>query len=606
MRRLLLSFLLLLFCYCLPASPVGAERARSVAKTFLGVRPTGSNNRALSMKVRGTNIDAPAYYVFNLEGGGFVIVSGDDAVTPILGYSRTGCFETEDMPDNLASWMEGLEKSILEASSSGTPPSEKTLRQWKKLESGWFVPSLAGEKVLETALWNQRDPFNRYCPVIDGRRTPSGCVATAGAIIMRYHQYPEKGVGTLDGYDYTTLINDTKRSFHVNGHNLGHKYVWEKMPLTYESESFTLEDARQVAQLMWDIGVMSHMKYSPNESSANPELMIKGFVDSMGYDTSILLENRYNHSYQEWISLLIDEIDNNRPVLFSGHNPLNDSSHAFVCDGYDKDGLLHINWGWGGRSNGFFLLDEKDYSDFQLAWVGIKPNPGGSVSQKVFFSHGITADAGHPAYHDFGPGTKLSISTGVSYRYPFGDSNTNTGDISFSGYIAIGKYSSDGQLLKVVSDAKDLVLIDSRPTFVSFQVLIQEDYLPGEYLVPCISTDGISWSAPDDRYSDISRSAPDRYYGDISLYYVKRLVICDLAALLKNTSFTYSRSKQQIRVATPVQAVFAFRSSSSLSGWSETTISDNYLIDTSQLGEHEICALGINYPGMNYILMFSL
>ena len=558
------------------------------------------------MRARGGDTDAPAYYVFNLEDGGFVIVSGDDAVTPILGYSRTGYFETEDMPENLAGWMKGLETSILETRSSGTPPSEKTRKQWKKLESGWYAPSVAGEKVLETALWNQRDPFNRNCPVIDGQRAPTGCVATAGAIIMRYHQYPERGVGTLDGYDYTKLINDTERSFHVDGHDLGHTYDWKKMPLTYESESFTQEEARQVAQLMWDIGVMSRMVYSPKESSANPELMMKGFVESMGYDALILHEGKYEYSDQEWISLIIDEIDNNRPVLYRGSNPLSDSGHAFVCDGYDKDGLLHFNWGWGGRSNGFFLFDEIVYSTHQSAWIGIKPNPGGSVGHKVFFSHGITADAGHPAYHDFGPGTKLSISTGVSYKYPYGDSYTNTGSISFAGYIAIGKYSSDGQLQKVVSDAKDLVLIDSHPNFVSFEVLIQEDYLPGEYLVPCISTDGISWSAPDDRCSEISRSAPDRYHGDVSLYYVKRLVICDLAALLKNTSFTYSRSKQQIQVVTPVQAVFSVCSPSSQSGWSETTNSDHYLIDTAQLGHDGFCLLGINYPGMNYILCFSL
>ena len=579
MRRISLSFLLLLVCYWLPASPVGAERARSVAKTFLGIRPAGNHNRALSMKTQGADTEAPAYYVFNLEGGGFVIVSGDDAVTPILAYSRTGYFETEDMLENLASWMKGLETSILETRASGTPPSEKTLKQWKKLESGWYAPSATGEKVLETALWNQNEPYNRNCPVIYGQKAPTGCVATAGAIIMRYHQYPERGVGTLEGYDYSIMINGTDRSFHVDGHDLGHTYDWKNMPLTYKSGAYTQVQAKQVAQLMWDIGVMSHMGYGFGASSASIIELAQGMVRYMGYDASACYIQKDSYTDNEWINLLVNEIDNGRPILYSGYHSLG-SGHAFVCDGYDKDGLLHFNWGGGGNSNGFFTLEDmNNWTLANEAYIYLEPNHGGRARIKNCGIMLTKTNSLNLVDGGMGPGTVLQAVV-YSYCYTY-----------FQGFISIGKYNKDGLLLQVISESKELLTdIGLSVLSASCQITIPSVFSPGEYMAPCYSVDGITWFPPD----EMAASFP--------LGYIDRINPNDITSMLKDTSLSYSRSKRQIQVSAPVPISYYYKNPSGdlseLYREQQTIIIDDFLSGTY--------TIRIFYPGLSYILYINL
>ena len=579
MRRLSFSFFALLFCCSLSASPVDAGRARKIANTVLGIRPSGNQNRALSMKTPVQNASAPAYYIFNRVEGGFVIVSGDDAVTPILAYSRTGHFENKGMPENLAAWMDGLEKSILNIRASRTPPSDETARQWRKLESGGLAPAASGEKVLETALWGQGIPYNGKCPWIDGDRAKTGCVATAGAIFMRYHKHPEKGTGAIKGYDFTSKQGN---EYHMDGYELGHTYDWDNMPLSYTNGEFTDKQAEQVAQLMLDMGMMAKMKYGPKESSGSIVQMVSGMVQNMGYDASAHYLRKEIYGDQEWISIMMNEIDNGRPVLYSGSNGT--KGHAFVCDGYTNDGLLHFNWGWCGESNGYFaIIDMGGYTDSILAWINLEPDHGGCPSgEPLFVSRGSTISNLLFADDKLGAGTECDITSFTTYENPYPHTNPDT-VLSFEGYMAVGKFSPDGQLQRIISDDLPVLFIENESNVNTFHVKIQDTFSPGEYLLPCYSQDKVNWFPPD------LCSPADTYAG--------RLVLFDLAELLNNTSLTYSRTKHQIKVTTPVPASFI------MLGLQIETNTDCFIADSTGLGEN---VLIIIFPGITYTLSLIL
>ena len=379
MKRYVLTFLILgAFALYAAAGVVTPERAARYAESVLGMSSTpvaemGSHNRTAS---RNGSQD-PEYYVFNNPDGGWVVIAADDRVTPVLGYSDKGKFRVDDMPDNVSWWMDGVAKVIDNVRDMDMEAPESVRKAWIEIqERGLNTPGNA--KTIQTALWDQIEPYNDLCPIVAGESNRSivGCVATAMAIVMRYNSWPARGTGVTKGY--RTYSTDT---YIAPDPIENHTYDWSNMPLTNasaESSGWTYDQKSQVAQIMYDCGVSVEMDYTSVASSASSDYIAYALKTYFSYSDKAMEVFRASYGVDEWLTLMKDEIDADRVVLYCGNGDV--GGHAFVCDGYDIEGKkLSINWGWGGDCNGFFTLDLPAtegyvFSDFQAAIIGIAPN----------------------------------------------------------------------------------------------------------------------------------------------------------------------------------------------------------------------------------------
>ena len=359
------------------AEVVRPDEAARYAANLMGVSSLTVSEKNTSRAPSRDGVTAdPEYYVFNNPSGGWVIISAEDRVNPVIGYSDTGSFDLSDMPANLKWWMDDVAESINEVREKDIEASASVRNAWRALKAGRRAP--ASQKVLETANWNQEEPYNIYAPYINGENVHavSGCAATAISIIMRYHKWPERGHGLVGGYTTTSYPT------YISAYSLdNHVYNWDNMPLTdaaKKESAWTDAQIREVGQLMLDCGVMIQMDYSFNGSGAYSVLMAELIKKHMSYAESATFLYRSLYQLDEWFGILKNEIDADRVVYYIGNG--NTGGHAFVCDGYDtEESMLHINWGWGGSGNGFFTLDlpaneRMKYPDYQAAIVGIVPD----------------------------------------------------------------------------------------------------------------------------------------------------------------------------------------------------------------------------------------
>jgi hypothetical protein len=321
--------------------------------------------------------DEPIFYVFAANGNrGFIIVSGDDVAKPVLGYSDDGTYD-ENNP-NLAYWMETLSQEIAYAIENGVAQNKQIEEEWNTLEyeqpvgaSGDYVDPLVKTK------WDQNSPYNNLCP----SNSATGCVATAMAQIMKYHEHPTTRTVEIPGY--------TTGSYTLPAITGTTDYDWEHMLDIYSSSSTNQED-EAVATLMYHCGVSVEMNYGPESGAYSSDVVI-ALRTYFGYDAALFQHHRDYYSYSEWINLLKTEIrTNNRPVYYSGHGTA--GGHAFVCDGYDINDLFHFNWGWGGSSDGYFEVSALNpgsigigggaggFNQGQAIIVGIQPDNGGQAT----------------------------------------------------------------------------------------------------------------------------------------------------------------------------------------------------------------------------------
>lgn len=390
MKKILFAIFPLFLGLSALADEVPYATALSVAKQFM-------ETEDLTLEWDGSGLQdgtagAPAFYVFNVKGGGWVIVSGEDCATPILAYNDTGAFKHEGMPSNLRWWMGSMQKDILQARIDGVKATEAVRDRWANPAR---IKTRAGGKVqLTTAKWDQGSPYNNYLKnyVFTSKTATSGvnnlatgCVATAMAITLRYHKWPEHGTGTIPSY--TTYSNN----YYVSGANIeDHVYDWDNMPLTYYSSTTAQKNA--VAQLMADCGMMVEMDYGnlySGGSGAASEAIVPALTAYMGYSKSAVLRYRQYYTAEEWMRMIVDDIDNCGPILYSGTDVGSsgqDAGHQFVCDGYDTaEGKISINWGWSGDSDGFFTLTlamgQYTFDSGQSAVFGLVPDKDGSSTE---------------------------------------------------------------------------------------------------------------------------------------------------------------------------------------------------------------------------------
>lgn len=288
-------------------------------------------------------------YVFGLsDAGGFVIVSNDDCTIPILGYSDSGTIDPNNMPDNMRSWLQGYAEEIawLRANGINEPPQANRTNRTAKAE----VSPLMKTK------WNQDSPYNDLCPVYDanGSRSAAGCVATAYAQVMYYTEtVTHNNTTTTTTVDIPGYTTSTKKIV-MPAIPAGTVINWSAMTDEYDKNS-TSEAKTAVANLMLCCGCAVNMNYN-RESGANTQSVVTALTNYFGYATTTQYVNRSCYTYDNWINLIYHELSNGRPVVYGGEST--DRGHEFVCDGYQYDDgdRFHINWGWGGACDGYFLL----------------------------------------------------------------------------------------------------------------------------------------------------------------------------------------------------------------------------------------------------------
>ena len=280
-------------------------------------------------------------YIFNKPAQGFMILSADDNAVPVLGYSDTGMFDADNIPPQLQWWLGEYGRQI-------DYMSRNELKQQPDGPSAYTDPSWEAITPLLTTKWDQGAPYNLYCPTINNRVCPTGCVATSTAQVMNYFKYPEIGTGTIS---YNVQGVGTLRL------NLGDRaFDWDDMLNIYTPGGYTQEEAEAVAYLMQAVGYSVSMGYGPSESGAVSSRIITALKNYFGYDPNMRYISRDGFTAYEWTTLIYDNLKNVGPVIYDGTDP-EGGGHSFVCDGYDGAGYFHFNWGWGGVSDGYFTVD---------------------------------------------------------------------------------------------------------------------------------------------------------------------------------------------------------------------------------------------------------
>lgn len=469
MKRLLHFQFLLVLLLALGYSPLQAKRitqwqAQQQAYSFWGKQmpqKAKAKSRAATTASR-----SDAYYVFNNDAGGFVIIAGDDAVTPVLGYTSTGSFDAENLPDGLKDLLKSYERQI--AALGDNYAANRTA-----VRTGF-----AGEKLLKTAEWNQNAPFNKYTP----NNYVTGCVATAGAIVMKHHGYPAKGTGS---HSYTWNGKTLTANFE-------HDYDWANMPAKYDGTNDAAFDG--VARLMADLGVAVEMQYAKNGSGAYIGDMISALQKYFGYSKLTHLAYIYDMEAEAWNAKLRGEIDANRPILYSASDA-SAGGHSFIIDGY-KDESFSVNWGWGGYCNGFYQIGALNpesegrptgdkYNMGQTAVIGLQPSDGTEkISTMGFLKVSGQLQALNMNVTDVKKGQR-----GAIFSAPIG----NTGDRSFTGEVVVALMNAKGEMREIVI-SKPFKLTDFAPGYyyssLSFSIESKVDAEPGDYLAIMAKEDG--------------------------------------------------------------------------------------------------------------------
>ena len=490
-RNLLLSLIIALSLPIL-GNPVDENTAKQLAQNFwkenniMGVRGDKVFKKRMD-DARFVNVATRCgyseFYIFNNEDGkGFVLISADDCVTPILAYSHDNNFATENLPPNLKGWLDGYAEQIRMAVEMRATASDEIRADWECLRQGKNLPIRSETQVypLIATTWNQNYPYNELCPTDyggPGNHAYAGCVATAMAQIMKYWAYPAQGFGFHQYYH---------PSYGQLSANFGETtYNWSSMPSNSSNNS--------VAKLLYHCGVSVEMNYGPNGSGASTvgsfpsaEQAYKTFFD---YKTTLHSVSRSNYySDTEWINELKAELNSYRPIHYRGAN--NDGGHSFICDGYNNSNQFHFNWGWSGNNDGYYNINTILYPINQQAIIGIEPN---NTTYNFHLEYRCTPQMSEDEYWFFD-----DISVYAETR--------NNGSGAFNGYIGAGVYYEEepGSGTYYFLEIMDLLDFTSNPLpgnyywWKNYGCAGGPPYIPGSYAVAMLySMDGDLWNFID-------------------------------------------------------------------------------------------------------------
>lgn len=377
------------------AAPVDPNIAYCEAKSFLANKGITLSRKTPDLKASrriGTAQGANDYYVFNADNGkGFVIISGDDRTPAVLGYGVNGTLDTSNLPYSIKSWLQSYQDEIhyLDSIKVTTSTAKANMRRTAKVsETRKPIPALL------TTKWNQDEPYWNSCPIFGDLRGYTGCVATAMAQVMYHHRDRSVKATTKEIPSYQYRFNSTYY-YRENSVPAGTPIDWDNMLPDYHNVQATEVQKKAVADFMHLCGDAVQMMYSPFASGAYDQEVAKAMVNYFGYDESTSFVQRADYTMENWNRMIYNELKNNRPVVYGGMSASSTGGgHCFVIDGYDGDEYFHVNWGWGGMGDGYFLLtsllpDETGigagevaggYQYYQDAIINAQPSVGGDYA----------------------------------------------------------------------------------------------------------------------------------------------------------------------------------------------------------------------------------
>ncbi len=430
MKRILF-YILILTSYSLVAQPISYKKAKAYAKKFIAVE-NGQEEQLRTLKKK--FVEQP-YHIFNAEQEGFVIIGGTEKNPKLLGYADRGHLNAETLAPQL--------RALLNQIASK-----------EELRANTFIynPRILKAPLCKS-LWGQDYPFNADCPRVDGRRSVTGCVATAQAQLMFYHQWPLVAQGE-HSYSPPAIAKELSVNF-AQSH-----YDWANMQADYrvvsgvnDNNGYNKTAIDAVAKLMYDVGVATEMKYGADGSSSYLNLAVYSLKHYFAYEAEILSRSAFQGS--GFIDKIKAELDADRPVLFSATLDNSSSGHAWVIDGYDENGYFHCNWGWAGDGNGYFALDAMSPTSggvFGRNFDGYNTNQSILIAKPL--KDGATATLSKQAHLRFTNlgGLNYNIEGAWEQDIPvFIDFQRLTNDkpTAFSGRIAVGVYNAEGNLLAI-------------------------------------------------------------------------------------------------------------------------------------------------------------
>lgn len=451
-KHLHLLLLLLMMSLASFAGPRSFQQAKEIAlrqAAQLGISmDEASSAKAKSKRVKSVSGEVPAYYVFpNGEGKGFTVVSGDDRLPEVVGYSDKGTYDEENLPSNYVGFMKAYEEMVGQLDNGDSRASASIAEAKALRSSGYQQPTVA--PLLGSIQWDQIIPYNKMCPMYNSTdRSVTGCVATAMAQVMMYYQYPK----TLQA-DIPAYVTRTKY-LSIPQINKGERYDWNNMLpqyASYEPLNYTDAQAAAVAKLLYHCGVACEMDYGPSSgANVTPAILSTYF----GYDSDLMQDlNRDVFTLAEWSQIMDKELTAKRPILYSGQS--SDGGHEFVCDGTDGNGLYHINWGWGGYQDGYFdvtILNPykggagsgsapDGYNQYCSMIVGIAPDNGKVDEPLVEVAPVVMLGSGHSTL-GFIKSTRNKVTD--TFRVTTNNLLSNQSAKDFTGYFAYGIQQADG------------------------------------------------------------------------------------------------------------------------------------------------------------------
>ncbi|MBO5025895.1 MAG: C10 family peptidase [Bacteroidaceae bacterium] len=488
MRKLFVFSFFMAATFAGHADPIDVSEARKVAAQVLAdgrgkaveiVHADMANEVKSRMAV--SPIETPAFYSFNAEDGkGFVIVAGDDDFPSVVGYSDSGTLSSATvMPPALLDYLETYSRYVADVRSGLADKPESERMRTVSLSYPVVSP-------LCNSTWGQDDPFNAYCPLDDGERTPVGCTATAMAQIMYKWKYPERARGTV--LYNVTGIGVIKED--LNGD--AHVYDWAVMKPT-EAGNRTPSAKKAVAQLSYDCGIAAKMQYAADGSGAYEENAMIAFRENFRYnaETMRLIFRDCFANQLAWNEVLLDELVAGRPVLFCAASSTGGggdaAGHAFVIDGSDAKGLVHVNWGWSGSCDGYYDVVRLaptgtgyTFSEGQTMLIGITPGTGDEAVPQTRL---VMEDA--PVC--LSSSKKLGLRFTVNVREIYSRTlYTQTWT------VGIGLFDKEGRLLEPVSLAEDKDNTFSLQPWYGYKTLgvyctIPKSYPDGDYVLRVIT-----------------------------------------------------------------------------------------------------------------------
>ena len=376
------------------------------------------------------------FYVVNDETNNrFVIVSADERLYIILGYSDSGCFEPENVSDGLMALMSGYNTEYNYVVNN----SQTTLVSSPEKENANPILPLIKTK------WGQGTPFNYHCPLSShGSKSVSGCVATAMAQVLYYYGQPSQGQGGLE--KYTTRSTNTMQSINYDTLTID----WSKIKDTYryyidENGRYQSvpdradEENNEVAKLMHACGVSVFMDYDTG-SGAFPSDVPYALIKHFGYNPNTVCVRRECYSNKEWNNMIMEELNAQRPVIYGGQDG-EYGGHEFIIDGINDEGLYHINFGWFGSDDGYYSIDaiDPDIYKFHLDHdmvIRVSPNFVEGEKSNIYFNQ-----------FSLSPSVNIGDSYKVNLSFKLYSNEINSQNFNFDGNVGVGVFDKDWNLV---------------------------------------------------------------------------------------------------------------------------------------------------------------